>query len=687
MGQTAAWRACSDIALIRLMAYCFNPDCPQPQNVANVQFCQTCGSALTLADRYQSVSLLGQSGLGRTLLAKVKRENNSLNDCVIKQIYRSKTAEEIRFKDEARRLRQLGKHPQIPQLLEAIENELGQFLVHEFVPGENLEQQMEKTGTWDEKGVRSLLKSLIPVLQYVHSFKVIHRDIKPVNIIQTSQNSPMLVDVGAAKWVGRTAAKTVIGSAGYAAPEQSMGEAVFASDVYSLGLTCLHLLTGMHPFELHSATEDRWVWQDYLTVPVTAEFAQMLDKMVARSLQVRYQTMDDVAVALKAVERSQLSGAGQLIARAKESVAPWQNVLSGDASLFQRGKASADSVRKSIAPAQSNRSPVIVDPQRWELRHRITKPIGLTQAITVSPGVPIFATGGSDGAIRLWRLEEGELIYTFARKRFVGEGHTAAITDVQFHPDGRAFYSASSDGSVKEWDSQECQFMNTLSGAGWTPTALAMSPDGTELMSANSDGRIVVWDIATLTPTAQLAQHQQSVNAIAIAPSGDLLVSAGEDGTVKLWQYQSGETPQLAKTIRVEAQGAMNIAKFGSFADAKSGVVAIALQPQTQRSKQKLVVATSNAVRRYELTSPFDMGEPVEIYRSSSLVNAIALSSNGTLAVGTEDRVLRLWDLSIDECVAALKHEWGVSAIAFSPDGQTLIIASADETLSIWQIA
>lgn len=667
------------------MAYCFNPTCLQPQNTAKVRFCQTCGSALTLDNRYRAVSLLGQSSLGRTLLAKAEGENNSSArgaDCVIKQIYRSAGEENIRFQDEAKRLGQLGKHPQIPRLLAAIENELGQFWVHEFVPGENLAQQVEKIGTWDEERVRSLLRSLISVLQYVHSFKVIHRDIKPANIIG-GQNAPILVDFGAAKWVGRTVAKTVIGSAGYAAPEQSMGKAVFASDIYSLGLTCLHLLTGMHPFELHSATEDRWIWRDYLTDSVTAGFAQMLDKMVARSLQVRYQTMDEVAASLKAVERAQLSGARQLLARAKESVAPLQSVLKGE-SIFQTDKAGVDALRKSLAPAQSPRSPVIVDPQHWALRHRIAKPIGLTQAIAISSSIPVFATGGSDGAIRLWGLESGELIHTFARKRFVGEGHTAPITDVRFHPDGRAFYSASSDGSIKEWDSRECLLMNTLSGSGWTPTTLAIRPDGTELVSANSDGRIVVWDIATLTPTAQLTQHQQRVNAIAINQTGDLLVSAGEDGTFRLWDYPLGRTPRLAKTIRVETQQAVNVAKFGSFADAKLGVVAIALQAQLENSHRGLIAATGNYVRRYELRSPLEVGEPVEVYQSSSLVSAIALGSAGTLAVGTEDCVLRLWDLSIDECVAELEHEWGVNAIAFSSNGRTLVTASADETISIW---
>ena len=693
------------------MAYCFNPVCPQPQNKEDVNFCQACGTSLTLAGAYKSQSLLGKGGFGRTFLAKVvstavESGNESQlqrrstaepvgNFCVIKQIYGASAATQARFQSEAKRLKQLGKHPQIPRLIAAIENSLGQFLVQEFAPGKTLEQQVEQGGTWDEKRARSLLNSLIPVLQYVHSFKVIHRDIKPANIVersrqdnrQTDTDSLMLVDFGAAKWIGQTAAKTVIGSAGYAAPEQSMGQAVFASDIYSLGLTCIHLLTGMHPFELYSAAEDRWVWQDYLTQPVLPQLAQVLDKMVARSLQERYQTMDAVAVdleaSLKASVRSQLSGARQLLERAKDSVSPLQNVL--------KGESLTDALRQ-LVPEQSpqlSQAPVIIDPQRWEIQHRIAVPMGLTQAIAINPRTPIFATASSDGAIRLWDLFQGQLLHTFTRRRFGKDGHSATVTDVQFHPDGRALYSASDDSTIKEWDSQGYELMNTLSSNGWTPTAIAISADGTTLISANSDGRIVLWDIATLKPIGQLSQHQQRVNAIALSSSNDLLVSTGEDATLRLWNYQSGQIPRLSKTIRVESQEGRfaNLQSFGGFTDTKKGAIVAIFQTPSEpdSSHQYLVTATRSTIWRYELTPQCEVGNPTALYQSPHSIRAIALSQTGTLAVGTEDRVLTLWELSTGNCVGELKHDWGVSAIAFSPDGQTLVSASADETLFIWR--
>ena len=672
------------------MAYCLNPVCPQPQSRVDANFCLSCGSPLTLAKKYQPESLIGKGGFGRTLLARIVSDEDASSGtrCVIKQIYGAPAETNDVFKAEARRLEQLGKHPQIPRLLDSVENSLGQFLIQEFAPGKTLEMLVARDGAWKENAVRSLLTSLTAVLQYVHSFKVIHRDIKPANIIQGDrQDAPMLVDFGAAKWIGKTAAKTVIGSAGYAAPEQSMGQASFASDVYSLGLTCLHLLTGLHPFELYSAAEDCWVWQDYLPEPISVQLAQVLNRMVVRSLQDRYATMDKVATALKHSGRffsskalpKQFSGAKQFLDRAKDAVVPLQSALKSDSFT--------DALQK-IAPSQLSKSlaPIIIDPQHWMVHRRISLPMGLTQSITVSPTVPIFATGGSDGAIRIWDLNDGQLLHTFARKRFTGDGHSAAVIDVRFHPDGRALYSAGDDGTLKEWDAWEHQLMNTLSSNEWTPTALAVSPDGATLISANSDGRMVLWDIATLEVAGQLSQHQSRVNALALDASGDVFVSAGEDGTLRLWQYSSGSIPQLARVVRIES-AASALQGLGGFADERKGVVAIALQNPTDSdsSYSYLVAATRDTVWRYELMPQYELTEGTVICRSDSAIRAIALSKNGTLAVGTEDRTLRLWDLSLAECVAELKHDWGVSAIAFSPSGETLITASADETIFIWQ--
>ncbi|EDX87256.1 protein kinase domain [Synechococcus sp. PCC 7335] len=678
------------------MVYCPNPVCPEPENPGGAIFCQTCGSALTVGDRYRLQSLLGRGGFGRTFLATQLTTapvgQNRPSRCVIKQIYLSPSSSDssnAKFSAEAERLRRLGEHPQIPRLFEAIASEQGHFLVQEYAAGQNLQQQVEADGPWAEAQVRSLLDSLVGVLQYVHSLQIIHRDIKPANIViaRIPDNSadgrqaklPMLVDFGAAKSIRHSDAKTVIGSAGYAAPEQSMGQATFASDVYGLGLTCLYLLTGLHPFDLYSAMEDRWVWQDYLPTPIESRFTQVLNRMVARSLQQRYESMDQVALGLQSSQNFLIKGSQDIIARAKKSVPRLESILSLESgtALKRLWSASQQRFSKAASPA------VITRPQTWQQQHRLAPGIGLVRSLAVSANGQTFASGGIDGAVRLWSLSSGELVHTFARRLLTGSGHAAAVTALAFHPDGRALYSASEDGTMKEWDSARRCLLNTMPTSGWTPTDLLVTPEGTQLVSPNSDGQIVVWDIQTLLPSERLTQHQKRVTAAALSTRGDLLVSAGNDGTIKLWKRQQVEGKwrfRFAKSLAVATQ--TNISQ---------SVIALAIQSFNHAAGYRVIASTANEVFWYSVDGHLEISAPITLYRSSYLITVIALSpsgylgSNGYLAVGSEDRILTLWDIEGNDCVAKLAHDWGIEAIAFAPDSRTLITASSDEVISIWR--
>jgi formylglycine-generating enzyme required for sulfatase activity len=208
------------------------------------------------------------------------------------------------FEQEAVRLDDLGKHPQIPALLAHCEQEGRQYLVQEYIDGDNLLQELNKQGKFSEAKIKGLLLDLLPVLQFVHVGKVIHRDIKPENVIRRrSDGKLVLVDFGAAKVASRTAlAKTgtTIGSAEYTAPEQARGKAVFASDLYALGVTCIHLLTQISPFDLFSDHEDQWVWRDFLNGNfVSNGLGVEIDKMLEMGLARRYQTAAEMLVLLQ----------------------------------------------------------------------------------------------------------------------------------------------------------------------------------------------------------------------------------------------------------------------------------------------------------------------------------------------------------------------------------------------------
>lgn len=284
------------------MSYCLNPSCPAPQNPQENTFCRTCGSKLLLKDRYRAIKPLGQGGFGKTFLA-IDEDKPSHPRCVIKQFFPQaqgtntvQKAAEL-FTQEAIRLDELGKHPQIPELLAYFSQDNQQYLVQEFIDGMDLAQELESSGSFQETQVRSLLHDLLPVLQFVHQNHVIHRDIKPENIIRRSTGQLVIVDFGASKVATGTALArtgTAIGSIGYAAPEQSLGKAVFASDIYGLGITSIHLLTGMHPFDFFDANENAWVWRQVLKTPVSEALGRILDKMIESALNRRYQSVAEV---------------------------------------------------------------------------------------------------------------------------------------------------------------------------------------------------------------------------------------------------------------------------------------------------------------------------------------------------------------------------------------------------------
>jgi serine/threonine protein kinase len=288
------------------MSKCLNPDCLQTNS--KTTFCQKCGSKLLLTDRYRALEILGQGGFGRTFLA-VDEHKPSQPYCVIKQFLpqaqgtnNQEKAGEL-FKQEAIQLEHLGKHQQIPELFAYLIQDNRQYLVQEYIEGQNLLQELAQTGAFSETKIINLLGDLLPVLAFIHQKSVIHRDIKPENIIRRKgDNKLFLVDFGAAKAATITALAvtgTVIGSAQYTAPEQAMGKPTFASDLYSLGVTCIHLLTNIEPFNLFDVSKSDWVWRDYLKVKVNKTLGQVLDKLLQQGTKKRFQTVQEVLDALQ----------------------------------------------------------------------------------------------------------------------------------------------------------------------------------------------------------------------------------------------------------------------------------------------------------------------------------------------------------------------------------------------------
>ncbi|MCL1472725.1 bifunctional serine/threonine-protein kinase/formylglycine-generating enzyme family protein [Argonema antarcticum] len=293
------------------MSQCLNPDC-QFSNPSLPKFCHRCGNKLLLADHYRAIRYIGEGGFGRTFEAV--DEHRFDTRCVIKQFLPQlqgsaalQKATEL-FKQEAMRLRDLGKHPQIPDLLAFFEQDNRFYLVQEFIDGQDLFKELQQRGKFSEQEVRKLLAELLPVLDFIHQQNVIHRDIKPDNIIISNDGSLVLIDFGVSKQLSATVLTkmgTITGTPGYAAPEQMHGHVSPASDLYSLAVTCIRLLTGCLLEERNGDWNDKlfdpmqmqWVWRRQ-NVSVSNDLGKVLDKMLLFPIGERYQSAAEVLKAL-----------------------------------------------------------------------------------------------------------------------------------------------------------------------------------------------------------------------------------------------------------------------------------------------------------------------------------------------------------------------------------------------------
>ncbi|MFM7371414.1 MAG: protein kinase domain-containing protein, partial [Sphaerospermopsis kisseleviana] len=261
-----------------------------------------------LKDRYRPIKSLGSGGFGKTYLAQDIDKLNT--QCVIKQFAPQITgtnafqkAKEL-FLQEAQQLQKLGEHSQIPTLLAYFEQDNRLYLVQQFIDGANLLQELKNQGIFSELKIRALLQDLLTTLEVVHEYGVIHRDIKPENIMRRRSDGKLfLIDFGASKQLqGTMRPGTIIGSYGYASLEQMEDREVYpASDLFSLGATCFHLMTRVHPWNLWKTQGYGWVekWRVHLQQPVSVELGKILDKLLQTEYQNRYQSSDKLLQVLQ----------------------------------------------------------------------------------------------------------------------------------------------------------------------------------------------------------------------------------------------------------------------------------------------------------------------------------------------------------------------------------------------------
>ncbi|MBD2444693.1 serine/threonine protein kinase [Dolichospermum sp. FACHB-1091] len=679
------------------MICCLNPDCLNPQNPDNYQLCQNCQTPLVtlLRNRFRVTRLLSnEGGFGRTYIAEDIDKLNEL--CVIKQLapkfqgtWSQKKAIQL-FSEEAKRLQQLGEHPQIPTLIAYFEQNNCLYLVQQFIDGQNLLDELNSRKVYRDWDIQSILLDLLPVIKFVHQHGVIHRDIKPENIIRRQCDGRLtLIDFGSSKdLTARVQRKngTSIGSHGYSPIEQIRdGKAYPASDLFSLGATCFHLLTGISPFKLWMEYGYSWVgnWQHYLRSSLTKELVEIMDKLLQKEIQYRYQSVDEVMGDLMKKHTLMLPEANSKIKKLPSKYSQinytkkflLRNLifLFGLIIFFTLGEFCYREFRKLNSDFSFNLNQHQKTEKYLSLVNTFSGHKSKVLSVVMNPDGKLIISGGDCqendntkcyGNLKLWDVITGKEITSL-------EGHSQNVNALAISADGKILVSGSDDQTIKIWNLQTNQLIHTLTDHTDAIHSLAITADGKTLVSASDDQTIKVWDLITGELIRTLTAHKSWVRSVDISPNGVTLASGSFDKTIKLWNIHQ---QQPIQTLTTSSQT----------------VIAVAFSPDGK------ILASSSRDRTLKLWNLQTLTPIWTIRLAGNNINTIAFSPNGKILASAGRNTLneksyhtiKLWNVSTgEEITTQTVHNNSITSLSFSADSKFLVSGSEDNLIKLWQVS
>lgn len=677
------------------MVCCLNPHCSNPVNSDETGPCKSCATPLVAAlrGRYRPIRLIGKGGFGRTYLATDCDRLNA--PCVIKQFApqargtKSFTKAVELFNQEAVRLHDLGEHAQIPALLAYFEQGKYLYLVQQYIEGKTLLQEIQEQGPLDEPLLREVLLDILPVLDFIHWRGVVHRDITPTNLLRRTQDRRLfLIDFGIAKQFGEALSPepgTRIGTEGYAPIEQLRGgQAYPCSDLYSLGATCLHLLTGRRPDHLYDPLQGQWRWQEALARKdrsVSRELGHLLDRLTRDAVSERFRSAREVMQVLERVPQLRGSVPGWIRKHPTGDLSGTSTVLQSapakpliDLPAFPTappsGPANGQSAPKPSPPPPPPPNPLLSGPpspppaismprssgpSHWQCARVLTGHQSWVTAVTFNPRMATLASGSLDDRIKVWNLHTGEAIYTL-------NGHPRGVNDVAVTTDGQTLVSCGDDGTVKSWSLAAGRRKYTLKGHIRDVTGIAIGQKTGILASGSKDKSIHLWKLADGTPIRTLLGSPAAIRAVAITPDETHLISGGLDNKVRLWNIQTGEMMRV----------------FSGHTQPVNRVVV---------SRDGLFVASASKDKTVRLWSVMTGAVIHCLAGHLEEVRSVAIApDNRTIISGSIDRTIRIWDAKTGVQLHSLTgHRSGITAIALHRSGRLIASASADKTIRVWK--
>jgi WD40 repeat protein/serine/threonine protein kinase len=665
---------------------------------------------------YRLLREIGRGGMGVVYLA-ARADQEYVKLVAIKVVWPGANHGGVlqRFRRERQILANLD-HANISRLLDGATTEQGlPYVVMEYIAGTSITEYCDSRKLSITERLKLFMVACSAV-HFAHQNLIIHRDIKPNNILITDDGTVKLLDFGIAKLLRADlqAIDLDLSQTGmhpmtpeYASPEQVRGAAVTtASDVYSLGVVLYELLTGHRPYKLkgRSLLElERAICDTEPQRPSTiinqVEYETCLDgsSRTKRTPEMVSQTREGKPDKLRARLRGDLDSI-TLKALRKDVEQRYQSVeqFSADIRQHLEGK-----------PVLAQKATLAYRAGRFIRRHRVAVAVAALFVLMLIGGIitttwqariaglharnyrrflysaQMHMAGQAWDDVNLERLEEliesnwprpGEAdlrgfewyylwrLYHSSSNRLTMH-HEDEVWSVAYSPDGKRLASAGEDRTARIWDAATGQELLTLVGHAEWVYAVAFSPDGKKLATASGDNTAKLWDAETGEEIASLTGHTLRVNAVVFSPDGKRLFTGSDDKMVKVWDTVTGR-----EITTFYGQGGV----IRSLAMSRDG--------------KRLAAAGSYLVKLWDASAGKELASLKGI---NDCVASVKFSPDGkTLATASADKTARLWDAVTGREAVMLKgHTSWVNCVAFSPNGKKIATGGNDRTIKLWDAA
>ena len=611
-------------------------------------------------------------------------------------------------------------HPGIVPIFEVGEHDGQHFSSMGFVEGHSLAQRLA-SGPLPPREAAALLAKVADAIEYAHRRGVIHRDLKPGNILLDQNSNPRVTDFGLAKMVqsdsGLTGSGQIMGTPSYMPPEQAggtRGDVGPAADVYAVGATLYALLTGRPPFQ--AATPMDTLIQVINEVPVpprrlNASIPSDLETICLKCLEKDSGKRYPTAAALADDLRRYLAGApivARPVARVERAVKwarrrpaiaallalvavvtaaglggvlwQWRHAVQAEIETLAQKKLAdtqkdlavenAKRAGENAKRADENASKADENARRAELRLAeglISQADALSLAGRFAEAHPLYTEAYDKFAelkVPMTAAEVG-LWSSYQQMGFPllsFTGHRINVESVAIGPDGRTALSGSQDMTLKLWDLASGENLRTFTGHTGFVWCVAIAPDGRTALSAGYDKTLKLWDLASGKELRTFTGHSGSVNSVAIGPDGRTALSGSQDMTLKLWDLASGEN-------------------LRTFTGHTGFVWCVAIAPD---GRTALSGSDDGRSKLWDLAS----GKEMRTFTAhSDWVYIVGIAPDGRTALSSgQDKTLKLWDLaSGKELRTFTGHSGPVISVAIAPDGRTALLAGG--WLKLWDLA